>query len=528
MNGAASRMRSPDVLLVGAGTAGCVAAARLLRQGGTSVLMVEAGSDDAGQLARLGRLGRIPPEHDWQVAASPGLPDRFLRLPRGRAVGGTSLIQGGVALRSHASDYDAWALAAGTGGSFPQVLPRLRALETDADFADEWHGRDGPLHIQRPRPGEWQPLHSAFAEACLQQGAPWCDDLNRPAATGVGPVPLAQRDGVRETVRGRFLDPVRARPELALRPGTRVTRLLCDGRRAIGAEVVDGDGRRERIHAGQVAVCAGALGTPALLLHSGIGPPEELTALGIPVVAELPGVGRELRDHPALVLELSQERGHGSPSPLWFQVMLRHLDGAVPGLPDCALEVYHDFFLGDEALAHRRSRLAAALLGARGAGRVRLRSADPDEPPSVELAYQDPRDLADLARVLAFTLDLAGTPAFARLGPRNVRLLKPAGSPRAVAAEAFRGLSEQASAAALGEHVTTAHHFHGSCAMGPSPAAGAVVDSAFRVHGLENLYVGDASVIPVQFRANTHLVSILVGEWLGGQLAGEPAIFQPS
>jgi choline dehydrogenase len=283
------------------------------------------------------------------------------------------------------------------------------------------------------------------------------------------------------------------------------------------------DGRVERLYAGQVAVCAGALNSPALLLRSGIGPPQSLAAAGIPLHIDLPGVGRGLRDHPTLLLGLGQERGHGASSALWFQVMLRHLKGTIPGLPDCALEIYHDFLLAPATAAYRRSRLAVSLLAARGTGAVTLTSAEPGDSPTILLGYRDPADLRDLARGLAFALDLTEAPAFARLGPRNLKLLAPAGSRPGAPQDFLHRLRREVErcAEALGGYTTTAHHFHGGCAMGPVASREAVVDESFRVHRTENLRVGDASVIPIPFRANTHLAAILIGERLGRRIAAD-------
>jgi choline dehydrogenase len=242
----------------------------------------------------------------------------------------------------------------------------------------------------------------------------------------------------------------------------------------------------------------------------------------------LPGVGRGLRDHPTVVLELGQEQGHGAPSPFWFQVMLRLWSEPSRDLPDCAIEAFHDFRLG-ESLAYRRSKIICTLLAAHGQGTVRLTAADPAQPPAVDLAYRDGRDLSGLGRVLGFALEVAAAPPFRRLAPRNLRLLThcghgaeevPAGQRRAVAASPLGKLAEDQRAALLRDCVVTAHHLHGTCAMGHLQAADAVVDAAFRVHGTEGLHVADASVIPIQFRANTHLAAILIGERLGRLLAG--------
>ncbi|MFC1416698.1 GMC family oxidoreductase [Streptacidiphilus cavernicola] len=490
-------------VVVGGGAAGCVVARRLAERG-EPVLLLEAGCDDPAVARALAGPGRIPAGADWGVTATVDGRDAPLRLPRIRALGGTSLIQGGIALRGLPGDYDAWGALAGPSWSHRGLLPYLRRLEADQDYPDDrGHGTDGPLPISRPGPAARQPLHTAFLDGCAELGLPSCEDHNGGGAGGAGPVPLAGDRRGKATARDRYLEPVLEHPGLTVRTGVEAVALEFAGDRAVGVLVRAADGGApRRIPAGRVVLAAGAVGTPALLQRSGIGDPAALRAAGLPVRAALPGVGTLLRDHPAVHLPFGLDSGHGTEGRPWFQVLLRLAAGQVDGLADTALEVYHDFRLG-LPLAHRRALLVASLLSSEGTGVVEP-GAFPG-PPRVRFHYTG-RDLADLTAAAALGLRWLGTGA-ARTALRPRRVHAPGGS------------------AGVLHALTTAHHLHGGAPMGDDPDTGGVVDRQARVHGLRDLWVADVSICPVPVRANTHLLALAVAERVSDLLtaATDPA-----
>ncbi|MET8030670.1 GMC family oxidoreductase [Streptomyces avermitilis] len=511
-------------VVVGGGAAGCALAARLSAAGDRTVLLIEAGSDDATLAQRMAAPGRVPPGAAWQLTARVPAWGTEYPLPRIRAVGGTSLVQGGVALRGLPRDYDRWAERAGPDWGHERLLPVFARIEADQDT-----GSTGALGIRRGTREERQPLHEAFLAGCAELGTPYCGNLNSQTGTGAGPVPQARRGTVKETARGAYLDPARGRSSLAVLPLTRATRLLVRDGRAVGVETTSAERGRERHLADQVVLTAGAVASAMLLLRSGIGDPAELRAAGLPVVAPLVGVGTRVRDHPAVWTTFGLASGHGRPDPLWFQVMMRHAAEDGDRLPDFALEMYHDFRLLPAPTALRRGVLTASLLAPGGTGRVRLDRRRPQGTPLLEFDYTE-KDLTDLHSAVAFGHGLLRTYALCRLGVREPRLVSVAGHgghgtgplPRAIPLPG--GGVEPCSVAPqdVARSAVTAHHLHGGCPMGPDPDRGDVVDERCRVHGVENLFVGDTGIAPTPIRANTHLLALCAAERLGDILTHGP------
>ena len=293
-----------DVLVVGGGSAGCVIAARLSEDPSCQVLLLEGGPD-AATLAELPRDvvdASEPTEgHDWGYKSEPDALGRSVSLPRARFIGGCSSTNGCFALRGAPADYDGWAQLGNAGWSFDEILPFFRRLETDADFADDWHGVDGPLPIRRHPPSELNAVQLAFIDAARSSGIAYVEDHNRPGALGVGPTPRNARDGVRMSTALTYLAAARGRPNLTIRGNAIVDRVVFDGARATGARLTNG----EVIDADRVVLAAGTYATPAILQRSGVGPAALLATLGIRVVVDLPGVGENLVDHPLCAVDLS-------------------------------------------------------------------------------------------------------------------------------------------------------------------------------------------------------------------------------
>ena len=290
-------------IVVGSGSAGGLLAARLSEDPGHRVVVLEAGPDypDAAVLPAALR-DRFNPDlvsHDWGFTAYDIEPEGArppVPYPRGRVVGGTSTINGSVAVRGLPEDYDAWAALGNDRWSFEQVLPYLVRLERDLDFAGPFHVKDGPIPIRR-LPLETMPEpYRVFVAACKAHGFSECADHNDPTSTGVGPMPRNELGELRASALVAALNPVRGCANLELRAGTHLTRVLLDGGRAVGVEAVTASGT-ERIEGDEVVLCAGAIMSPHILFHTGIGPCEALAAAGLPCVVDVPGVGRSLRDH---------------------------------------------------------------------------------------------------------------------------------------------------------------------------------------------------------------------------------------
>ena len=496
------------VVVCGAGTAGCVVAARLSQDPGIQVTLLELGPHyrPGRWPAALAHSHRIIKEtHDWGYLARAGASPRVVHVPRGRVVGGSSVTNGAIALRGHPEHYDEWgALVDGYG--WESWLPWFRAIESDRDFPDApWHGATGPIAISRyPRP-EWLELQERFCEAALSVGHEWVDDQNAPGALGVGPIPLNMVGGVRQTPADHYLDPALGRDNLALRAGVLVDRVRVRGGRATGVEIVGPHGP-EALAADAVMLALGTYATPAGLLRSGIGPPAELARHGIEVVAPLAGVGRGMQDHPKVSYRFDLALAAPAwPSP-WYQCLLT-------GAHEVAGErrVYQVMpYSGQVEGGHRFTDLNVQVADARSRrGVVRLQSRDPADQPAIEMGwFLEPGDRAAAVAAGRRLLEVASAPPLAEV-------LSP-----------WPGLEDPDQVLRT---VETFHHPVGSCRMGRQDDPEAVVDAGGRVRGVEGLWVVDASVMARVPSANTHLATIALAERLAAGFpgAGEPAAAAP-
>jgi choline dehydrogenase len=488
------------VIVVGGGSAGCVLAARMSADKRRRVLLAEAGPDYPAIADLPGDIAdeSVPAmSHDWGFTSEPDESGRSVPLPRGRLIGGCSATNACFALRGWPQDYDGWAAWGNSGWSFADLLPVFCAVESDADFGGDWHGRGGPVPVRRAPAGELSPLQRAFAEAAAAVGHPLADDHNRPGTVGVGPGPRNVRDGVRMSTALTHLAAARGRPNLTIRADTMVDRVEVRGTtvrgiRLAGGEIVDSD---------TVVLAAGSYASPAVLLRSGIGPAAALRDIGIEVVADLPGVGENLIDHPLAAVDLPTSGGYAGPR--FQQVLtLRSSRAATGGPPD--LHIFAAGPFDNPAIpASGVFGLVTGLLSIRSRGAVRLRSADPADPPRIDIAHlRHPEDMARMieatlhARRLSRTPPLAGFVTGAELAPGP-----------AISDDDTAGLTRSIRA-----RVGSYHHPVGTCAMGPSPSDGAVVDSRGAVHGISGLWVADASVMPAIPAANTNLPTIVVAE----------------
>ena len=509
----AGRREAFDVVVVGGGTSGCVVAGRLSEDPSIRVLLIEEGPDPQP----LPEVIADPRRQAELVLSSPYVrmyeaerqDGSSLPLLSGRVMGGGSSVNNLAVVRPMACDFETWSAFGGEAWSYAAMLPLMRAIERDDDFADDpIHGDSGPLMLSRgfrlDDPAD--PPVSALIEAAGALGLPPCPDLNQPAPYGVCASPYAVKDGRRQSSAVAYLDPARGRPNLTVLSDTSAGRVLIDGGRARGVEISDRGGAR-RVAAGAVVLAAGVYHTPQLLQLSGIGPEEELERLGVPVVVPLGGVGENYRDHAVVYVtfegttELREE---------WVIPKVRLIARSRPDVPVPDL---HVFMRPTVRVAGLPPMLPVSLhlLEHRSAGRVRLASADPASLPVVEPALcEHPDDVRALVDGIGLAARLAAQPPLASYyGP----MVSPS--------------ADDEWEAHVRTTYDTYHHGVGTCRLGREGDPGAVVDPRLRVHGVEGLLVADASVLPTVPHANTNLAAMLVGEVAARVVAGRPMAAVP-
>ncbi|AMX99560.1 choline dehydrogenase [Mesorhizobium ciceri] len=528
-------MLEADFVIIGSGSAGSAMAYRLSEDGKHSVIVIEFGGSDIGPLIQMPSALSIPLNmslYDWGFASEPEphLGGRVLATPRGKVIGGSSSINGMVYVRGHARDFDHWAEEGAAGWGFADVLPYFKRMEDSDGGEDGWRGHGGPLHVQRG--SRKNPLYGAFVEAGRQAGFELTEDYNGSKQEGFGPMEQTISGGRRWSAASAYLKPALKRKNVSLVKGF-ARRVIIENQRAIGVEI-EAHKQIQVVKARrEVIVAASSINSPKILMLSGIGPAEHLRENGIPVVADRPGVGRNLQDH--MELYIQQE----SLLPITLNSVLNPFSKALIGAQWLFLKTGLGATNHFEAAAFVRSRagvdypdiqyhfIPAAVrydgkaaakshgfqahvgpMRSKSRGSVTLRSPDPKSKPMIHFNYMShPDDWAEFRHCIRLTREIFGQSAF---DPYRGKEISPGSHVQ----------SDDDLDIFIRDHAESAYHPCGTCKMGRADDVMSVVDPECRVIGVEGLRVADSSIFPRVTNGNLNAPSIMTGEKASDHILG--------